>query len=456
MPSTCALMLSLAAIVALAMASEPAAGKQLVSNPTLNCPPGANVPDQWSECVPDWEGARCSLQATPEGLQVQAPGRPFAVGSIQQTIAGVEGGKAYAVQASCELRGIEFPYQALTVRVEWLQGSQAVHPAGMLVRGPSVADHHATFSDVLIAPDNADGARITLQVRWPRGGAAVWHSVSVQPTQPPPSRKIKVGTVYLRPTDSTPAENLELWCGQIAAAGEMGLDIVCLGEAILMVGTGQSAVQIAEPIPGPATERLATEARKNRIWVVAGLMEIAGDCLYNTAVLLDREGQIAGKYRKVHLPREEWRKGVMPGHDYPVFHTELGTLAVQVCYDWFFPEVATIFAQQGAQIIFAPTWGTTFPDEDGRAQGETVFRVRARDNGVYMVPSVYDGSSMVIDPLGRILASNEGQTGVAWAEIDLNARECLEWVGYWRAIGPRDRMPTTYEGLTDTNVRPTY
>ena len=81
--------------------------------------------------------------------------------------------------------------------------------------------------------------------------------------------------------------------------------------------------------------------------------------------------------------------------------------------------------------------------------GETVFRVRARDNGVYMVPSVYDGSSLVIDPMGRILASNAGKTGVFWAEVDLNKRECLDWVGYWRSIGPRDRMPETYGPLTD-------
>ena len=76
-----------------------------------------------------------------------------------------------------------------------------------------------------------------------------------------------------------------------------------------------------------------------------------------------------------------------------------------------------------------------------------MFRVRARDNGIYLVPSVYDGSSMVIDPMGRVLASNRGREGVFWCEVDLNAREPLEWVGYWRAIGPRDRMPTTYDAL---------
>jgi predicted amidohydrolase len=173
-------------------------------------------------------------------------------------------------------------------------------------------------------------------------------------------------------------------------------------------------------------------------------------------VLLDRQGQIAGKYRKVHLPREEWKNGVRPGEAYPVFQTDFGTIAIQICYDWFFGEAAAIFALRGAEIIFAPTWGNTLPDEEGRVNGESVFRVRARDNGVYMVPSVYDGNSLVIDPMGRILASNRGKQGVFWAEIDLNRRESLRWVGYWRSIGPRHRMVETYAPLLETNQRPTY
>jgi len=240
---------------------------------------------------------------------------------------------------------------------------------------------------------------------------------------------------------------LKLWCEQIDAAGKLGLDVVCLGEAMTMVGTSRSVKDCAEPMPGPATRQLADAARRNRIWVVAGLTEQVGDVVYNTAVLLDRKGRIAGKYRKVHLPREEWKNGVRPGDAYPVFETDFGKVAIQICYDWFFPEPAAIFALKGAEIIFAPTWGNTLPDEAGRVDGESVFRVRARDNGVYMVPSVYSGNSLVIDPMGRILACSEGKEGVFWAEIDLNEREALQWVGYWRSIGPRHRMIESYGPL---------
>ncbi len=263
----------------------------------------------------------------------------------------------------------------------------------------------------------------------------------------PKPRKVKIGTVYLRPKRSTPEKNLKLWCQQIEKAGKLGLDVVCLGEAMTIVGTGCTVKDCAEPIPGAVTKQLADAAKKNHIWVVAGLTEQAGDVVYNTAVLFNRKGKIAGKYRKVHLPREEWKNGVRPGNEYPVFKTDFGKVAIQICYDWFFPEAAEIFALKGAEIIFAPTWGNTLPDRDGKVDGESVFRVRARDNGVYMVPSVYSGNSLVIGPMGRILANSAGKTGVFWAEVDLNTRENLDWVGYWRSIGPRHRMTKSYRTL---------
>ena len=429
---------------------------ELVRNPQFKQPGDGPLPANWSIWGQDWPGACATVRTVPKGLLVEAPGKPYAVGGVVQEIDGIQGRQAYQIEAVCELKNIQSPYRSLQVRLAWTSDGKLVHPAGWLIRGPTVKGRTAEFGDVLVAPDEADGARLSLEVKWPRGGTVTWSRVSIRPGTAPPPRKVKVGTVYLRPKNSTPEKNMDLWCAQIDAAGTLGLDIVCLGEAILVVGTGKSHADVAEPIPGPQTKRLGEAARRNNIWVVAGLVELDGDLLYNTAVLLDREGKLAGKYRKVHLPREEWIKGITPGDSYPVFETDFGTIAIQICYDWFFPEPAALFALQGAEIIFAPTWGNTNPDAEGRAEGETVFRVRARDNGVYMVPSVYDGNSMVIDPLGRLLTSSDGKEGLFWAEIDLNAREPLEWVGYWRSIGPRHRMPHTYGPLIEEQQQPNY
>ncbi len=452
--------------VAGVLAAAESGPAELVQNPDFARAGEGGLPAEWKALVPAWAKASCTVRRADGGLQVDAPGRPFAVGVVAQELRGVRGGQAYAVEAACELRQIPSPLRSVLVRVLWTAKGAPVHPAGACVRGPVVAAAQpaggtgvspvahrleacatAAFRDVFVAPKEADGATLSLEVKWPQGGSVLWKRASVRPTAPSPPRKVKIGTVYLRPKNSTPEANVRLFCEQVEAAGKLGLDIVCLPEALTLVGTTRNAAEVGEPIPGPSTKALADAARRNRLWVVAGLMEQEGDTLYNTAVLLDREGRLAGKYRKVHLPREEWLKGVTPGDEYPVFETDFGTVAIQVCYDWFFPEAAAAFALRGAEILFAPTWGTTFPDAEGRVEGETVFRVRARDNGLYLVPSVYDGSSLVIDPLGRVLASNKGQSGVFWCEVDLAAREPLWWVGHWGSIGPRDRMPATYGPL---------
>ncbi len=441
-----------AAVFALLCSPAPGQGneaKELVLNPTFTSSGKGGLPAHWSVWVPVWEKAACTAQSVSEGFLIKAPTSPYGVGGVVTKIRDIEGGQAYAIEATCRLQDIPAPYRSVLVRISWTDGKKLLHPAGMLVRGPILNGDLACFKDVFTVPKGADGAQISLEVKWPQGGSVLWKQVSVRPTSAPLPRKVKVGTVYIRPRNSSPKNNLKLFCEQIDAAGRMGLDILCLGEAITIVGTGCSVKDCAEPIPGAATRELGAAARRNRIWVVAGLTERDGDTVYNTAVLLDRRGRIAGKYRKVHLPREEWKKGITPGDSYPVFKTDFGTIAIQICYDWFFPEAETIFALGGAEIIFAPTWGNTLPDEDGRVNGESVFRVRARDNGVYMVPSVYSGNSLVIDPMGKILASSEGKQGVFWAEIDLNAREALSWVGYWRAIGPRHRRPDTYRPLLE-------
>lgn len=424
-----------------------ATAQEHVTNPRFAVGDAETPAKAWNAWEPVWQEAACRIQRADGGLLIDAPDDPFAVGGVVQEIDGIKPQQAYAIAAVSQLRDVRAPFHSLLVRVGWTKAGKLLHPAGVLVKGPLVEGDKARFSDVLVAPPGADGARLSLEAKWLGKGAVLWESVSMRPAASPAPRKVRIGTVFLRPKNSTPQKNLDLWCRQIDAAGQLHLDALCLGEAMTMVGTGQNVKDVAEPIPGPATKRLAQAARRNSIWLIAGLTERQGDIVYNTAVLFDRQGQIAGKYRKVHLPREEWKQGVRPGHAYPVFETDFGTVAIQICYDWFFPESTAIFALKGAEVIFAPTWGNTLPDQDGKVDGESTFRVRARDNAVYMVPSVYSGNSLVIDPMGRMLASSNGKTGVFWAEVDLSERESLTWVGHWGSIGPRHRMPVTYGPL---------
>lgn len=419
-------------------------GIELVRHPGIVRADGPALAEGWRVWEAEWEAARLNGEATPDGWSVGSPDRPFAVGGLQQIVDGIQGGRAYAVTTDCWITNVAEPVASVMVRVEWMNDVGPLHPAGILVDGPQFQGEAARFFAVLVAPSDATRLRLSLETRWLREGTVVWRAASIRAATAPAPRPVKVGAVYLRPRDSTPARNLDLWCEQIDAAGGLGLDIVCLSEAILSVGTQAATSAVAEPVPGPTVTRLGEAARRNRLWVVAGVVERDGATLYNTAVLLNRNGELAGRYRKVHLPREEWRKGITPGDAYPVFQTDFGVIGIQICYDYFFPETTRILAGHGAEIVLAPTWGTTFPDEDGRVEGRTVFRSRARDSAVYLVASVYDGDSLVIDPLGRVVAASGGETGVFHTTIDLAERHPLWWVGEWRSLLPRHRRPGTY------------
>jgi predicted amidohydrolase len=441
----------LSAFLAIASVAVAAESDNRILNSEFSAPGEGGLPAGWAAWMPLWDNAACLIQSTQSGLLVKSGKEPFGVGGVTQQVKGVQGGQAYRFQADAKLAGIDSPLRSVMVRMNWTKAGQALTPHGWLVRGQFADGARALFDDVLVAPSDADGAIVQLEVKWPKNGSVLWQSVNMRACPTPAPRKAKLGAVYLKPQNSTVEKNLDLWCGLIDDAGKLKLDALCLGEAILSVGTGKNVKELAEPIPGPTTARLAGAAKRNHMYVVAGIAEAAGGRVYNTAILLDRDGNLAGKYRKVHLPREEWSQGVTPGFDYPVFQTDIGPVAIQICYDWFYPEAAESFALNGARILFAPTWGTTFPDQDGRAEGQTVFRVRARDNGLFLVACVYDGSSLVIDPLGRLLASKKGQGTIAWAEVDLDTREPLFWVGNWRDVGPRDRMPDTYKSMLSTD-----
>ena len=154
---------------------------------------------------------------------------------------------------------------------------------------------------------------------------------------PPAPRKVRLASVHHRPRNSDgPRANVETFADLVRRAAREKADIVCLPEGITVVGTGKTYVDVAEPVPGPTTERLSAVARECALYIVAGIYERDGAAVYNTAVLIGREGQLVGAYRKTHLPREEWEGGITPGESYPVFETDFGKVGVMVCW-WSIP-----------------------------------------------------------------------------------------------------------------------
>ncbi len=232
-----------------------------------------------------------------------------------------------------------------------------------------------------------------------------------------------VVSVNLRPANSgSAAESV----GQFVAAADRlapaATDVILLPEGITVVGTRKTYVEVAESIPGETTARLGELARKRHAYVAAGIYEREGAAVYNTAVLIDRAGNVAGKYRKVYLPREEVEAGLTPGFDYPVFRTDFGTVGLMICYDVFFADPARALTSRGAEMVLMPIWGGD----------ETLAKARAIENKVFLVASGYDHPTYIMDPDGERLSVAAQRGTAAVATIDLNRRYLDPWLGEMR------------------------
>lgn len=298
------------------------------------------------------------------------------------------------------------------------------------------------------APYNASRLSIILIMQWANEGTVWFDDVFAEKAPPLEHRIIKVAAASSWPGyPSTAEKNLQYYADKIIAAGKKGTDILCLGEGVTMVSTGKNYSEVSEAIPGRTTQILGEAAKKAGIYVIAGIYERDGNLIYNTAILLDRQGNVAGKYRKTHLPQTEIEGGLTPGDTYPVFKTDFGTIGMEICYDNFFPEVSHNLALNGADMIFCPIWG----DIRGmKKEWDAVSRTRAIDNSVFFVASMYEkGMSVIIDPNGNKLPDTGNIEGIIMSEVNLNMRTFERWLsnrsfGEWRNLMPNEVRRETY------------
>ncbi|HZE71186.1 MAG TPA: carbon-nitrogen hydrolase [Pyrinomonadaceae bacterium] len=237
----------------------------------------------------------------------------------------------------------------------------------------------------------------------------------------------KLGLVQMS-CDIDPKLNLKKAVSMIQSAAAKGAQIVCLQELFrsqYFCQTEDIALfKLAETIPGPSTDELAKVARKNKIVIIASLFEKrAAGVYHNTAVILNADGKIAGKYRKMHIPDDPlyYEKFYFTPGDlgFKTHETAYGKVGALVCWDQWFPEAARLTALSGAQFLFYPTAIGWLPDEQQEVNNaqhsawETIQRAHAIANGVYVavVNRVgregelnFWGQSFVADPFGRIIA----------------------------------------------------
>ncbi len=338
----------------------------------------------------------------------------------------VKAGKHYVFQARYRAKDVRTPNRSILARLLWFgadkkQIGRAEYP--YTAREP-VGQGWEELSATYQAPDEAVEAQLELHLRWSAKGQVRWLEPTFLETSPPPPRTVVLASVNHRPRGTgSSRKNLDEFAGLVREVARKGADIVCLPEGITVVGTGFKYADVAEPIPGPSTEFLGKLAGEFQIYIVAGLYEREEKAIFNTSILLDRTGGLLGKYRKVCLPREEIDGGITPGKEYPVFRTDFGQVAMMICWDVHFPEVARELARKGAEVIFLPIWGGN----------EILAQARAIENQIHLVASGYDFQTAIFDPRGEKIAQSSNHPEVILTEVDLNRRFLWPWLGDWRA-----------------------
>ncbi|MCF6286058.1 MAG: carbon-nitrogen hydrolase family protein [Candidatus Hydrogenedentes bacterium] len=176
---------------------------------------------------------------------------------------------------------------------------------------------------------------------------------------------IKVGMAQMLVEGGALEANLERACAMIREAGQAGCDVVVLPECLDVGWTHPSARTIAEPIPGKTTDCLCAAAREHAIFVVAGVTERAGDCIYNTAILVAADGEILLKHRKINI-LDIARDLYTAGECLRVAETPWGRVGLLICADNF-PETRALgesLALMGAKTIFSPCAWAVPADHD--------------------------------------------------------------------------------------------
>jgi predicted amidohydrolase len=243
---------------------------------------------------------------------------------------------------------------------------------------------------------------------------------------------MRIAVVQLNSQDD-PEVNVGAALEWIRQAAQSGAELVALPETFSFCGPLDQAPRLAEPIPGPTTEAVSAVAQQCGIYVLAGSLHehVEGQSrVFNTSLLIDRNGAIVARYRKIHLfdvPGLDLESpSVRPGGEVVVATVRRRKFGLSICYDLRFPELYRELAARGAEILFVPS---AFTLQTGRDHWEVLLRARAIENLAYVVaPNQFGphppdkscyGHSMIVDPWGTVLCQVADGVGMAFADVDL-------------------------------------
>jgi predicted amidohydrolase len=276
--------------------------------------------------------------------------------------------------------------------------------------------------------------------------------------------RARIGIVEFRADIADKDKNIHKGLEIIDQAANQSVDILVFPE-LWTTGylAGSKFPSLAEKIPGPTTELLASSSSKHGIFLVGGsIPEISNRKIRNTLFVADRTGKVIAKHRKAHLWESYEKKYFVPGDKCTVVDTEFGKLGFGICYDGDFQEYSRVLALRGARVFFNPS-AYASPGEDDWRMFHPCF---ARQNGFYVVctnlvghesgeltsniyPDGQDffGESRIIDPFGHTVIQSDPlrrETALYVADVDLSLVEKVRGGSYFNLY---KRRPELYKSL---------
>jgi predicted amidohydrolase len=248
---------------------------------------------------------------------------------------------------------------------------------------------------------------------------------------------LRVAAVQMSSSDDL-SKNLEDAELLVARASSQGAELIALPEMFAFMRREGAPFPCAQGLDGEIVERLSSLSRRHAVWLLGGSFpeRIEGEGrVYNTSVLLSPSGEVAARYRKLHLFDVDLGESggafresdaIAPGEDVVVVETPFGGLGLSICYDLRFPELYRRMVEQGALWVTVPS---AFAPGTGKDHWEVLLRARAIENQVFMIApaqcgrhtadrSSY-GRSMIVDPWGLVLARGGDRPCVIVADCDL-------------------------------------
>ena len=391
----------------------------LINNPIFAC--SGEFPDGWELFSPR-DAIRPKITVSGDQITLKGNGSIGVFGTLKQTVKEIKGGEGYLfgvnIRADDEVEDVHDTVRGI---LQWKNGETVLQTDYCWRFQPDVP--WTRLEQIFRAHQNATSVDIHLVFRWSADGSVTWNAPFLAQVDPPKPRKVTVSTISLGGWGAKKEDCLREACELYEIAGKRGSDLACTTEFL----TG--FIESAEPIPGPTSELLSEIARKYNMYIIASIIEERGDLYYNTSFLLDRKGNLVGKYSKVHLTEGEIFAGITPGNDIPVFECDFGKIGVTICYDNKFPDIHRTMAIKGAEIIISSSEG------DGREGGFThniVAQARSINNSIWSIGAGRTSQNIgqpghwvsrgtfIISPEGYVL-SDCGKMGpeVQTREIDL-------------------------------------